>query len=168
MDPNEARRRLVDAKDRSPELAAILAADREASSGGYRRLAAIVGAAALAIGGLWFAVRMRAPSPEKPQEPAEEVDRSVYLPPIKTEKVAPGEESAPFVGFAVTVETVPPGALVSIGGKVRGEAPVLASLECRGTEKVEVRAEKAGFRIARRELACRDDTLVKLTLLLEK
>ena len=167
MDPSEARRRLEDAQARSPELAKLLAGKHDDPSRSYRRLIAIVAAAGLGVGGLWFALRARAPAP-RPFEPAEEIDRSVYLPPIKTETVAPGEETSPFTGFAVTVDTIPAGALVSIAGKVRGEAPVLASVECRGSEKVEIRAEKAGFRPARRELACRSDTLVKLTLAMER
>jgi hypothetical protein len=71
-------------------------------------------------------------------------------------------------GSEVAIDTDPPGALVSIAGAVRGEAPVLSNVGCKGSEKVEVRAHKEGFRPVRRELSCREDTLVKLTLRLEQ
>lgn len=132
----------------------------------YRRLAAIVGAAAVGVGALWYAASALRPS-RPAGEPALEIDRSVYLLPIKTEQVAQGEETSPFQGFAVSVDTVPAGGVISIGGVVRGEAPVLANIECRGAEKVEVRADKAGFRPALRQVGCRADTLVKLTLTLD-
>lgn len=75
-----------------------------------------------------------------------------------------GEVTAPFQGFAVSVETVPPGALVTIDGVVRGEAPVLAGLECSPGERVEIAARKAGLPLARAATTCREDTLVKLTV----
>jgi len=167
MDPDlQEGQRLEEAMRRSPELAAILS-QRGDPRPRWLRLAAVTLAAALVIGLGWAAVkgfaRWRGRS-----EQADEIDRSVYLPPIKTQKAPNGEETSPFTGFAVTVDTEPPGAVVSIAGKVRGEAPVLANVECRGTEKVPVVARKDGFRPATRELACRADTLVKLTLRLER
>jgi hypothetical protein len=106
--------------------------------------------------------------PRKPAHEPAEMDFSVYLPPIKTQPAAGGEETSPFTGFAVSIESDPPGAVVAIAGVVRGEAPVLANVPCRGSERIQVRAEKPGFKPARREVACRADTLVKLTLLLER
>lgn len=140
-------------------------------SPGYRRLLFVVAGGAVGIGLLWFSLAWRVPGgakgAEKPGEPAQEIDTSHYLSPIKAQPVGAGEAVAPFAGFALSIETEPPGALVSIGGVPRGEAPVLANIECK-SERVEVRAEKAGFRPARQEIACRADTLVKLALRLER
>jgi hypothetical protein len=164
MDPNEADQRLR-AAVRSPELASMIAGQHEDPSPRYRRIAVFAGLGVLGIVVLAFALSAL-PRPKR-VEPAE-IDRSVYLHPIKTEAAGHGEETAPFTGFAVTIDTDPPGALVSIAGVVRGEAPVLANVGCRGSEKVEVRAAKEGFRPMRRELSCRSDTLVKLMLRLER
>jgi hypothetical protein len=168
MDPSPDRR-LAEAMDRSSELAAMMKAQREDHGPRYRRLGALIGALALAIVVALVALRsqQKAPPPKK-FEPAEEIDRSVYLPPIKTERASGGEEVSPFAGFAVSIETEPPGAVVSIAGKVRGEAPVLANVECRGQEPVFIVARKEGFQPSRRELLCREDQLVKLKLVLER
>jgi hypothetical protein len=166
MDRYEPDRRLDEAARESPGLADLLAGRHEDPSPRYRRIAAIVGAAALAIGAAWLALSAL-PRPRR-AEPAEEIDRSVYLPPIETRPTPAGEETSPFTGFAVAIDTDPPGALVSVGAAVRGEAPVLANVPCRGSEKVRIRAEKRGYRPASRDVACRTDTLVKLTLRLER
>ena len=166
MDPNEADQRLRAAAARSPGLAAMLAGQHEDPTPRYRRIATIAGIGALAAVVLWVALSAL-PRPKR-AEPAEEIDRSVYLPPIKTQPAGHGEETSPFNGFAVSIDTDPPGAIVSIAGAVRGEAPVLSNVGCRESEKVEVRAQKEGFRPVRRELSCRADTLVKLTLRLER
>jgi hypothetical protein len=168
MNPSPDDRRLSEAMDRSPELAAMMAAKREDPGPRYRRLGALLGGLALAIVIGLVALRSVQKPPGKKFEPADEIDRSVYLPPIKTERAAGGEEVSPFTGFAVSVESEPPGAVVTIAGKERGEAPVLASVECRGTEPVLIIARKEGFLPARRELPCRADQLVKLKLLLER
>jgi hypothetical protein len=167
MDPNLEDRRLEEAMQRSPELAAMLAGRREDPLRRWRRLATLVGAVAVAVLVLWLAARAISRWRGR-DEPAVEIDRSVYLPPIKTVKAPTGEETSPFTGFAVSVDTDPHGAVVTIGGKVRGEAPVLANVECQGTEKVRIVARKEGFRPAQHELACRADQLVKLTLKLEQ
>jgi hypothetical protein len=166
MDPDPQDRRLEEAMRRSPELAAMLSRPRGDPSRLWLRLVGLLGAAALVVLVGWLA--LKGLGRWRREEPATEIDNSVYLPPIKTEKAPNGEETSPFTGFAVTVDTEPPGATISIGGKLRGEAPVLASIECRGTEKVAVVARKEGFRPTTRELACRADTLVKLTLRLER
>ena len=75
---------------------------------------------------------------------------------------------APFSGFAVSVDTEPSGALVSVGGVPRGEAPVLAGLDCSPGDPVEISAQKAGFAVARTTTTCRRDTLVKLTVRLAR
>lgn len=165
MDRHEADRTLQAAATRSPELAAMLAGKHDDPSARYRRLAVIVGVLALGLGLLWAVTASL--SRERKSEPALEIDRSVYLPPIETSPAAGGEETSPFAGFAVSVDTDPAGAVVAIAGQERGEAPVLASVTCRHGEKVAIRAEKDGFKPLRRELACRADTLVKVTLRLD-
>lgn len=147
-----------------PELGAVVRPRR-----GRRPLAlaalVVLGAAIAGAGGVYAWRALRA----KPVDLPAELDDAIYLRPIKTEKTAPGEETAPFTGFALSIDTVPPGAVISVGGVVRGEAPLLANVaSCRGTEKIEIRAEKKGFRPARRAIGCRADTLVKLTLRLER
>jgi hypothetical protein len=170
MTPTETDRKLTEAAARSPALAAMLAGRHDDPSARYRRLAALIAVAAVVIGVLGAALAWlpgRAPS-ARPSEPAEEIDTSHYLRPLETAAAGPGEEVAPFSGFAVSVETEPPGGLVTIAGVPRGEAPVLANLECKPGAKLEIRAEKEGFVPARVETACRADSLVKLTIRLRR
>lgn len=174
MAHGEHDRRLQEAAARSPEIAAVLAGRRPKdhdASARTRRLLFIVAGATVGIGLLWLTLAWRAPGGAKGAEqargePAQEIDTAHYLSPIEARPVGEGEAVAPFAGFALSIDTEPPGALVSIAGVPRGEAPVLANIECRG-ERVVVTAEKAGFRPARQEIACRADTLVKLALRLE-
>jgi hypothetical protein len=155
---------------RSAEVAAMLARTPDDPSRRYLRLSLLVAGAAVAIGLVWIGVssmtgpRRAAP----PHEPAEEIDNSHYLSPIKTESAGPGEETAPFSGFAISVETDPPAGLVTIAGVPRGEAPVLANVDCKPGARLEIRAEKVGFPPARRETTCRADALLKLTIRLGK
>jgi hypothetical protein len=167
MNANETDRRLEEAARRSPEVAAMLAGKHDDPGPSYRRVVMILGATVIGVAALWF-ISTRLRPARAPHEAATEIDRSEYLLPLKTEKTAAGEETSPFNGFALSVESEPPGAVVSVAGKVRGEAPVLASVDCRAPEKIEIRAEKPGFRPSRRQVACRADTLVKLTLQLER
>jgi hypothetical protein len=167
MSQHEADRQLQAAASANPELAALLAGKHDDPSLRYRRLAFLVGGVAV-LAGLVLAVAWATRPWRRTHEAAIEIDRSQLLAPIKTERGPAGEETSPFTGFAVSIDTDPPGALVSIGGALRGEAPVLASVTCRGAEKVQILAQKPGFRPLRRELACRADTLVKMTLRLER
>ena len=90
------------------------------------------------------------------------------LAPIQTARdAATGEDVEPFSGFAVSVETDPPGAMVSIAGVPRGEAPVLADVRCAPGDPVPIRAQLGG-RAADRATACRRDALVKLRLVLPR
>ncbi len=99
----------------------------------------------------------------------EAIDGSQVLRPLATAAdPATGERTAPFEGFAVSVETQPPGALVLVGGVPRGEAPVLAGVDCEPGAVVEIRAEKAGLKPARATTRCRSDTLVKLVVRLRR
>lgn len=162
----EAERRLAQAMSRSPQLAAMLARKRAEPAPPYRRLVFLVGALAVGLGALWLALWALSPRPPAapPRETAE-VDTAHYLRPFETSPdPATGEETAPFSGFAVSVETDPPDAIVTVAGVLRGEAPVLASVDCRPGTKVPIRAEKPGLPQARAATVCRPDTLVKLTL----
>jgi len=132
-------------------------------SGGLGIALAALAAGALLIGIVLWA---RAPrgTPVLPGGGAERV-----LAPLRAEKApGSGEQVAPFSGFAVSVESDPPGAVVSIAGIPRGEAPVLAGLDCDPGERIEIVAEKRGFRVARAATTCREDALVKITLRLRK
>jgi hypothetical protein len=168
MARGEVDRKLEEAAARSPEVAAMLAGKHDDPSARYRRLGLLVAGAAVGLGVLWVTLSAmpggRRAAEEKPHEPAQEIDTSHYLAPLQTEAAGGGEETAPFSGFAISVETEPPGGVVSIMGVPRGEAPVLAGLECAPGAKVEVRAEKPGFRPASARTTCRADTLVKLTV----
>jgi hypothetical protein len=171
MSKPDLDQRLLEAT-RSAEAAAMLAGKHDDPSARYRRLALLVAGGAAGIGLLWLAASSgmapRSGAPAKPSEPAEEIDTSHYLSPLKTAAAGPGEETAPFSGFAISVETDPPGAIVTIAGVPRGEAPVLANMECKPGARLEIRAEKAGFPPVRRETTCRADALLKLTLRLGK
>lgn len=102
---------------------------------------------------------------DPPSEPAEAIDTDAYLQPLESEiEPGKGERVVPFSGFAVSVETHPEAALVSIAGVERGESPVLAGLDCKPGTKVPIRVVKRGFRPARASTVCRSDALVKLTV----
>ena len=79
-----------------------------------------------------------------------------------------GEQVAPFSGFAISVDTEPAGAVVSVDGVPRGEAPVLAGLDCSPGDRVEIAAQKSGFPVTRTFTTCRRDALVKLTVRLRR
>jgi hypothetical protein len=96
-------------------------------------------------------------------------DEGRVLEPIRPRADArTGEQVAAFQGFAVSVDTDPAGAVVSVGGVPRGEAPVFAGLDCAPGDRVEISAQKAGFAVARASTTCRRDTLVKLTVRLAR
>jgi len=122
---------------------------------------------ALAAGVLLIGIALWARPGGTPVLPGGGAER--VLAPLSPEAVpGSGEQVAPFSGFAVSVESVPPGAVVSIAGVPRGEAPVLAGLDCDPGERIEIVAEKRGYRAARAATTCREDALVKLTLRLRK
>lgn len=156
--PGPALRREV----RGDDVHALLARDRRALP--WHRIVPL--AAALAVAGAlgWAAVsalRPRTPAAGHPAPTA--VEGSQLLPPLAVR--AEGDElTAAFDGFAVSVETDPPGAVVTVAGAARGESPVLAGVECTPGAPVEIVAELAGRSPARRATTCRADTLVKLVL----
>ncbi len=96
-------------------------------------------------------------------------DKGDVLAPLRPRSdLQTGEQVAPFTGFAVSVDTDPAGAVVTIAGVPRGEAPVLAGVDCAAGDKVEITAEKQGFAVARAATTCRKDALVKLTVRLPR
>jgi hypothetical protein len=138
----------------------------DAAAPRYRWAVLLALGLAVGIGGAFAAARLLRPSrAERPSEPAQAIDTDEYLAPLAG-GVDPGsgEQVAPFSGFAVSVETEPEDALVTVAGVERGEAPVLAGVDCRPGAKVAIRVEKPGFRPARSTTVCRADTLVKLTV----
>ena len=130
-------------------------------------MAAGLAAGLLVAWGAARALRTRT-AEDRPREPPEAIDTDRYLGPIETEaEPGTGERVGPFSGFAISVETEPEDALVTIAGEERGESPVLAGVECRPGSKVPIRVVKPGFRPVRATTVCRSDALVKLTIRLE-
>lgn len=163
-DQGEADRRLARAVLASPDVARIFAGGRERRLS-PRRAAVVVAAAVAGVLLVWAAISWR----RTPRHETAELDTSDYLAPLDTAAdPSTGEATAPFAGFAVSVESDPPGAIVTVAGVPRGEAPVLAGVDCRPGRRIEIRAEKAGFAAARSATRCRKDTLVKLTLRLSQ
>lgn len=133
----------------------------------YRWAALLALALAIAVGVAWVAARRlrRGRWPGPPPQPAEAIDNDAYLRPLESEEEpGKGERVLPFSGFAISVETRPEAALVTIAGVERGESPVLAGLDCKPGTKVPIRVVKRGFRPARASTVCRSDALVKLTV----
>jgi hypothetical protein len=144
-------------------VAALLARDRRGLP--WHRIIPVVAALAVVVG-LGFATAAVLRGPRRAPaaaEPAVAVENTKLLAPLAVR--AEGDElTAEFSGFAVSVDTEPPGAVVTIAGARRGEAPVLAGVECAPGAAVDVVAELPGRKPARRATTCRADTLVKLTL----
>lgn len=145
--------------------------ERERHDPRYRWMVLLGAGLAVCLAIVWVTVHEVWPRfASKPHpEPPEGIDTDRYLRPIETvlEPVT-GERVAPFSGFAVSVETDPESALVSIAGVERGEAPVVAGVECRPGTKIPVQVRKPGFRPARTTTRCRTDALVKLTVRLSR
>jgi hypothetical protein len=162
-DQGDADRRLARSAMAFPDLAKLFAggSGRRVSP---RRVAVAAGAVAAGALLVWAAIAAFRPGHE-----AAELDTSDYLAPLDAAAdPSTGEVTAAFDGFAVSVESEPPGAIVTVAGVPRGEAPVLAGVDCRPGKGVEIRAEKAGFAAATSTTRCRKDTLVKLTLRLSR
>jgi hypothetical protein len=164
----DAAKRLAEAAARSPELAAMLAAGRIGRRPRRPRRALLV-VAGLVLGALAAALGAReagapatataSPTSSSPSSPG-----TLIHPLAIARDAATGEEIAPFSGFALSVETDPPGALVAVDGVVRGESPVFTGLACTPGTPIRVRAEKQGLPAREARTACRADTLVRLTL----
>jgi hypothetical protein len=145
------------------DVDALLASDR--SRVPWTKLVPVAAALLVAAGLGWAALavlrphRRAAPAPE----PAVAVERSQLLPPLAV--TGDGDElTAPFEGFAVSIDTDPPGGKVTVGPEVRGDAPLLAGVPCAPGEPVELTATLPGGATVKRVTTCRKDTLVKLTL----
>lgn len=172
--PGDPERRLAEAAARSPELAAMLAAGRvgRRPRRPSRAALALAGVAAGAIVAALTAglTGKRGPEPVTPPPavaPAPEAPSppGTLIPPLETARdAATGEEVAPFSGFALSVDTEPPGAVVAVDGAVRGESPVFVGLACTPGAPISVRAEKPGLPPREARTACRADTLVKLRI----
>jgi hypothetical protein len=126
-----------------------------------------VGAAAASV--IVIAIVLWAVAPRDAPSPLAGGDKGDVLAPIRPRAdLQTGEQVAPFTGFAVSVDTQPTGAVVTIAGVPRGESPVLAGLDCAAGDRVEITAEKRGWGIARAATTCRKDALVKLTVRLPR
>jgi len=129
------------------------------------------------------------PAPEPPRREAPTVDeieaaRAARVEEARISKrvwehaevIAPREATAlpdgttvlPFQGFALDVETTPPGARLVVNGRALGQTPLVAQVDCRPGDPVEIRLELAGRKPHRRTVACRADTLLGLAVALSR
>jgi hypothetical protein len=77
--------------------------------------------------------------------------------------VAPGaEQTAPFQGFGLSLESDPEGATVAVDGRVLGETPLLTGLTCTPGAILRLRVSREPLPVRELTTACRADTLVKL------
>ncbi len=151
-----------------PAASPRLAPDPEPPSR-RRRSAGPAVAGAIAVAAIVAGVVAWAVAPRSASLDAPGAEQGRALEPLRPRADArTGEEIAPFSGFAVAVDTDPAGAVVSVGGVPRGEAPVLAGVDCAPGARVEIAAEKAGFPAATASTTCRRDALVKLTIPLRR
>ncbi|HET8540777.1 MAG TPA: hypothetical protein VFL83_12980 [Anaeromyxobacter sp.] len=163
--PGEPPRREVEAAA-SPFLVAPDAEPEPAPA--PRRSGLPVGLGAAAAGAIVIALVLWGLSPRSTNVERAGVEGDVLDPIQPRADVRTGEQVAPFSGFAVSVDTDPPGAVVSIAGVRRGEAPVLAGVDCAAGDRVEIAAQKRGYPVARTATTCRTDALVKLTVRLRR
>jgi hypothetical protein len=166
-----------------PDLDAVRAALEAESRSDLPRPRLILFALGLAAAlgaGLLGARSLLRPAGERrvTMEEAAEAQREVAESWGRSETMAPrvarieegsGERVSPFAGgFAVSVDSRPPGGRVRVNGREVGEAPVLAGVDCRPGEPVAIRVEKAGLRAATRTTRCRADAVVHLELALTR
>jgi hypothetical protein len=160
-------------RDRTPEQAA------------QRRIVLVAAALMLVVVGLGLVLRsvlgrspgaVREAAPDLRQTSADlaEVTRenwgkAEFISPHKEElDRASGEVLLPFQGFAVSVETEPAGARVTVDEREIGESPALAAVECQPGSPVRIRVEKAPLHPQERTTRCRADKLVKLRVRLTR
>jgi hypothetical protein len=76
---------------------------------------------------------------------------------------APGvEQTAPFQGFGLSLESEPDGATVTVDGRVLGETPLLTGLPCTPGSSLRLRVARDPLPARELTTLCRADTLVKL------
>jgi len=155
--------------EREPAASPHLAPEPAPPPPPRRRSALRVGLGAVAAGAIVIGLVLWGVAPRSAPVTLAGAEGGRVLDPIRPRSDArSGEQVAPFSGFAVSVETDPPGAVVTIGGVPRGESPVLAGLDCSPGDKVEITAEKGGYAVARTATTCRADALVKLNVRLRR
>jgi PEGA domain len=151
-----------------PEVAAALAG-RPRRAGSRRVVLAAAVAAIVLAGGVagLLALRPR-PHPSSPEPELRAKWTGTLLQPVGASGTGDQERVAPFSGFALQIETEPPGAVVEVDGVVRGESPVFTGVDCAPGAKVVVRVRAPGRAPAERVTACRANALVGLTLRLRR
>lgn len=104
------------------------------------------------------------------KEVAEALSKSEMVAPREAQvDPATGEQVTPFAGgFALSVDSRPDGARVLVNGQEVGETPLLAGVECKPGEPVEVRLEKRGLKPEARTTRCRKDAVVHLEIELSR
>jgi hypothetical protein len=98
------------------------------------------------------------------KEVAEALSKSEMVAPREAQvDPATGEQVTPFAGgFALSVDSRPDGARVLVNGQEVGETPLLAGVECKPGELLELRLEKRGAKPETRTTRCRKDAVVHL------
>nr|WP_236673805.1 PEGA domain-containing protein [Comamonas sp. JC664] len=66
------------------------------------------------------------------------------------------------------VDTVPPGAALSVNGRNEGTTPLTVTLDCLAGAPVAVKLTRRGFSPLEHTLTCRQDTMTQLTGKLRK
>jgi hypothetical protein len=105
-----------------------------------------------------------------PADPAS-ATASVYAVGEAKSVLEPGEVEvleSEATGFVLLVETEPAGALVSVDGVARGEAPASMNLDCPPGKSLQLQTALAGYAPLSHALACRSDRMVKLRARLRK
>jgi hypothetical protein len=83
----------------------------------------------------------------------------------RAEPVEPnGERVVPFEGFGLSLDSTPPGAKVTIDGRVLGVTPLVTSLTCRPGDAIAIEVSLQPHGTQRRQVRCRADALVSLTI----
>lgn len=88
--------------------------------------------------------------------------------PRKTPGDETGNVTLPFQGFGLSVESEPAGALVHAGDRELGETPLVAGVDCAPGSEVKVRLQKPPLPGRDLTVRCRADTLVKLSVRLDR
>jgi hypothetical protein len=87
-----------------------------------------------------------------------------FMAPREGKAAARGERVVPFQGFGLSIDSTPSGASVAVDGKVLGLTPLLTSLPCRPGDQIAVEVTLRPNRSGRRQIRCRADELVSVTI----